>query len=238
MKFQQKEDDMEKILWTLQNSQLFSGIAEGEIREMLGCLDAGQRRFQKRDYIFRTGDTTETIGLLLSGTAFILHDDFWGNRNILSTTAPGQTFAETFACAPGTVMTVSVIAETDCEVLFLNVRRILTVCSAACSHHSRIIRNLLSDLAQKNLAYNEKMRHMAQRTTRAKLLSYFSAAAQRNNSVEFDIPFSRQQMADYLSVERSGLSMELSRMKRDGLLDYHKNHFILKRQEEGTVGKE
>ena len=109
-------------------------------------------------------------------------------------------------------------------------RRILTVCPSACSHHSRIIRNLLSDLAAKNLASNEKLAHMAQRTTRAKLLSYFSAVAQKKNDVEFDVPFSRQQMADYLSVERSGLSMELSRMKKDGLIDYHKNHFVLKRR--------
>lgn len=129
----------------------------------------------------------------------------------------------------GAVMTVSVMAEEDCTVLFLNVKRILTTCSSACAHHSRIIRNLLSDLAAKNLAYNEKLTHITQRTTRAKLLSYFSAAARKSGSVEFDIPFSRQQMADYLSVERSGLSLELSRMRKEGLIDFHKNHFVLKR---------
>lgn len=222
---------MEDFLWIIRNCQLFSGISENEIKEMLICLDAKRKSFRKGDFIFRTGDTTDAIGLLLNGTVFILQDDFWGNRNLLSTVTPGQTFAETFACAPGTVMTVSVIAESNCDILLLDVKRILNVCSAACSHHSRIIRNLLSDLAAKNLAYNEKIAHMAQRTTRTKLLSYLSAAAQKNNSYEFDIPFSRQQMADYLSVERSGLSLELSRMKKDGLLDYHKNHFVLKRKE-------
>ena len=111
----------------------------------------------------------------------------------------------------------------------MNVKRILTTCSSACAHHSRIIRNLLSDLAAKNLAYNEKLTHITQRTTRAKLLSYFSAAARKSGSVEVDIPFSRQQMADYLSVERSGLSLELSRMRKEGLIDFHKNHFVLKR---------
>ena len=205
-----------EIIW---NSQLFSGIEKEEIQEMLTCLDAKQKQFPKGDFIFRTGDSTDELGLLLTGTAFIFHNDFWGNRNILSDITPGQTFAETFACAPGRVMTVSVIAESDCEVLFLNVRRILTVCPAGCSHHSRIIRNLLSDLAAKNLACNEKLAHMSQRTTRAKLISYFSAAAQKNNNFEFDIHFSRQ----------SGLSLELSRMKKDGLIDYHKNHFVLKR---------
>lgn len=223
---------MKDYLWIIRNAQLFSGIAEEEINGMLKCLNAKEKQFEKGDFIFRTGDTTESIGLLLSGTAFILQEDFWGNRNILSTVTRGQTFAETFACSPAAVMTVSVMAESDCSVLFLDVKRILNVCSAVCSHHSRIIRNLLSDLASKNLFYNEKLTHMAQRTTRAKLLSYFSAAAQKNNSFEFDLPFSRQQMADYLSVERSGLSLELSKMKKEGLIDYHKNHFVLKRKEE------
>lgn len=112
--------------------------------------------------------------------------------------------------------------------MFLNVKRILNVCPSACSHHSRVIRNLLSELAEKNLRFNEKLTHMGQRTTRAKIMSYLSAEAQRLGKYEFDIPFSRQQLADYLGVERSGLSLELGKMKKDGLLDYHKNHFVLR----------
>ena len=104
----------------------------------------------------------------------------------------------------------------------------MTVCPSACAHHSRIIRNLLSDLADKNLLLNERLTHIAQRTTRAKLMSYLSAEAQRRGAVEFDIPFSRQQLADFLAVERSGLSLELGRMKKEGLLNFHKSHFVLK----------
>lgn len=141
--------------------------------------------------------------------------------------APGQTYAAAFACAPSSVSNVSVVTETPTAVLFLNVKRLLTVCPSACAHHSRIIRNLLSDLAGKNLLLNEKLTHIAQRTTRAKLMSYLSAEAQRRGAVEFDIPFSRQQLADFLAVERSGLSLELGKMKKEGLLDYHKEHFVL-----------
>ena len=112
--------------------------------------------------------------------------------------------------------------------MFLNVKRVLNVCPSACEHHSRIIRNLLGELAEKNLRFGEKLTHMGQRTTRAKLMSYFSAEAQRLGTYEFDIPFSRQQLADYLAVERSGLSQELGKMCSEGLLDFHKNHFILK----------
>lgn len=222
--------DMEDFLWIIRSSQLFSGITEEEIPGMLGCLEAKIKAYHKGEFIFRSGNTTSFLGMLLSGQAFILQEDFWGNRNIISSITQGQTFAETFACAPGAMMSVSVVAESDCSVLFLNVKRILTVCSSACSHHSRVIRNLLSDMAEKNLANNEKLSHMAQRTTRAKLLSYFSSSARKNNSSAFDIPFSRQQLADYLSVERSGLSLELSKMRREGLIDFHKNHFILKKK--------
>lgn len=125
---------------------------------------------------------------------------------------------------------MSVMAETPVTVLLLDVKRVLTVCSAACSHHSRIIRNLLGELADKNLRFGEKLTHMGQRSTRAKLMSYLSAEAQRLGCYEFDIPFSRQQLADYLAVERSGLSLELGKMRSEGLLDFHRNHFILKRQ--------
>ena len=112
--------------------------------------------------------------------------------------------------------------------MFLNVKRVLTVCPSACEHHSRIIRNLLSELAEKNLRFSEKLTHMGQRTTRAKLLSYFSAEAQKRGTYEFDVPFSRQQLADYLAVERSGLSLELGKLRDEGLIEFHKSHFVLK----------
>ena len=127
----------------------------------------------------------------------------------------------------GVAGTVCYTQETPVTAMFLNVKRVLNVCPSACEHHSRIIRNLLSDLAGKNLLLNEKLTHIAQRTTRAKLMSYLSAEAQRRGAVEFDIPFSRQQLADFLAVERSGLSLELGKMKKEGLLDYHKEHFVL-----------
>ena len=160
---------------------------------------------------------------------FFLH--IWGNRNILSKTGPGQTFADVFACAPGAVLNVSVEAESTMTVMFLHIRRVLSVCPSACSYHSRFIRNLLGELAEKNLRLNEKLTHMGQRTTRAKLMSYFSAEALRRGVYEFDIPFSRQQLADYLGVERSGLSVELGKMWDEGLLDFHKSHFLLKTPE-------
>ena len=195
---------------------------------MLHCLEVRPETFQKDEYILRAGDRVEAFGLVITGKVMIIQEDFWGNRNILAAVGAGHCFAETFACSPGAVLNVSVIAETNVQVLFLNVKRILTTCPSTCSHHSRMIRNLLSELAEKNLRLNEKITHLGQRSRRAKILSYLSAEAQRHGSAEFDIAFSRQQLADYLSVDRSGLSMELSRMQEEGLLEYRKNHFVLK----------
>ncbi len=195
---------------------------------MLSCLETREERFPKDTFLLRTGDTAESIGLVLSGSVLVVQEDIWGNRNILSKAGPGQTFAAAYACAPGSLLNVSVLAETPVTAMFLNVKRVLNVCPSACEHHSRIIRNLLGELAEKNLRFGEKLTHMGQRTTRAKLMSYFSAEAQRLGTYEFDIPFSRQQLADYLAVERSGLSLELGKMRSEGLLDFHKSHFILK----------
>lgn len=216
------------MLSVLRTSGIFSGISEEETEKMLHCLEVRPETFQKDEYILREGDRVEAFGLVITGKVMIIQEDFWGNRNILAAVGEGQCFAETFACSPGAVLNVSVMAQTNVQVLFLNVKRILTTCPSTCSHHSRMIRNLLSELAEKNLRLNEKIIHLGQRSRRAKILSYLSAEAQRHGSAEFDIAFSRQQLADYLSVDRSGLSMELSRMQEEGLLEYRKNHFVLK----------
>ena len=218
---------MKNYFSVLSASPLFSRISEAEVTAMLACLRAETKALPKDAFLLRAGDTAGAIGLVLSGSVLIVQEDIWGNRNILSKAAPGQTFAAAFACAPGAALNASVVAEQPVTVLFLDVQRILNVCPSACAHHSRIIRNLLRELAEKNLRFSEKLTHMGQRTTRAKLLSYLSAEAQRLGAYEFDIPFSRQQLADYLGVERSGLSLELGKLQREGLLDFHKSHFRL-----------
>ena len=219
---------MKDFLPVIRSAQLFSGVSEDELTAMLSCLKAEKKDFPKEAFVLRSGDTADSIGLALAGTVLVIQEDIWGNRNILSKAGPGQTFAAAYACAPGSVLNVSVIAETPVTALFLNVKRILNVCPSACAHHSRIIRNLLSELAEKNLRFNEKLTHMGQRTTRSKIMSYLSSEAQQLGKYEFDIPFSRQQLADYLAVERSGLSLELGKMRSEGLLDFYKSHFVLK----------
>ena len=218
---------MKKFLSVIRSSRIFCGITDDEINAMLSCLDTRKESFLKDTFLMRVGDKAESIGLVLSGSVLVIQEDIWGNRNILSKVGKGQTFAASYACAPGSVLNVGVVAETPVTAMFLNVKRVMNTCPSACNHHSRIIQNLLGELAEKNLHLGEKLTHMGQRTTRAKLMSYLSQQAQRLGKYEFDIPFSRQQLADYLAVERSGLSLELGKMKKDGLLDFNKSHFVL-----------
>ena len=221
---------MKEFFPVLHTAALFSGISDEELAAMLSCLGARIDTFSKGSRLLRAGEAVEEVGLVLAGSALIVQEDIWGNRNILSKTGPGQIFAEVFACAPGAVLNVSVEAESAVTVMFLHIRRVLSVCPSACSHHSWIIRNLLGELAEKNLRLNEKLTHMGQRTTRAKLMSYFSAEAQRWGGYEFDIPFSRQQLADYLGVERSGLSLELGKSGMRACSTFIKATFFSRRQ--------
>lgn len=211
----------------LKGSILFDGIDERDIAPMLSCLGARRAGFAKGEYLLREGETTDCVGLLLSGSALIVRDDFWGNRNLIAKATPPQLFAEAYACCPGAPLGVSVVAQHPGELLWLSVARILTVCPSSCERHSALIRNLLSAIARRNLYFNEKLVHMGQRTTREKLLSYLSAEARAAASDEFRIPFDRQQLADYLSVERSAMSAELGRLRRDGVVEFEKNRFRL-----------
>ena len=211
----------------LKTSNLFEGISAEEIAAMLFCLKARVCKFAKGDFIMREGDCPSAIGIILRGNVLLIQEDMWGNRNIVSKVGPAQTFATAFASAGSAPLNVSVVADEEVQVMFIDVSKILTVCSSNCSHHNKIIHNLIAELAKNNLSLSEKITHMNKRTTREKIMSCLSAQSSKTGSREFDIPFSRQQMADYLGVERSGLSLELSKMKRDGLIEFNKNHFVV-----------
>lgn len=202
---------------------LFRGLDEPELKAALAELGAATRRFAAGSALLSVGQRPDWLGVLLSGRAEIGQEDFWGNRNLMAVLEPGELFAESFACA-GTPAGVSVTAREDCEVLILNVSRLLS------SGQRAIIANLVAALAGKNLRFHAKLTHMGQRTTREKLRSYLSAEARRQGSAEFDIPFDRQELADYLAVERSALSAELGRMRREGILETRRSHFHLLQQ--------
>lgn len=218
---------MKKFLPVLLESELFSGMESNSISSFLECMGAIIRKYSKDEIIFHMGDYTKQIAIILTGSVLTVKEDIWGRRHILAMIKSGETLAESFAAAKESILTVNAIANSDCELLFLNIDKMLSVCSLACDAHNRVIRNLISVLAEKNLMFNEKITHMSRRTTREKLLSYLSSEARIQKSLSFDIPFDRQQLADYLSVERAAMSVELFKLQRDGLLKTKNKHFEL-----------
>ena len=170
---------MKQYLSRLSGCPLFAGIAESDIAALLPCLGARLSTHARHTFILREGDSTSAAGLLLQGEALVIQEDFWGNRNLMTRLSPGHLFAEVFACVPGSVLNVSVQADTHCDVLWLDARRLIATCPTSCRHHLQLARNLIAVLADKNLRLNARLTHMGQRTTRDKLLSYLSAESKR-----------------------------------------------------------
>ena len=206
---------------------LFQGLSPDVLPDLLAGLGAGTRFYPRGEAVLRTGDRTGRLGLVLSGGVNIENHDAWGNRTILDHVAPGQVFAETYACVSGEALMVSVVAAEASDILFMNVSRLLRICPHACEHHGKLIRNLLTISAQKNLNLSRRIFHTSSKSIRGRLLSYLSFQAVRQGRRDFTIPFNRQQLADYLSVDRSALSNELGKMQREGLLEVEKNRFRL-----------
>ena len=212
----------------LSNTLLFRGLEDTEITSLLNCLDATERSYKKSEVILSEGSITENIGILLSGMAVILCNDIWGNTSILGNVAPGSVFAEVYACVPGQPMLVSVSAVEDTSVLFVNVGHVLATCTNSCPFHTRLVQNLLTICAHKSLRLSQRILHTTSKSIRGRLMSYFSECAKLSGSNSFLIPYNRQQLADYLNVDRSAMCNELSKMQKDGVIEYERNRILLK----------
>ena len=218
---------MKDIYQKLQGCPLFEGISSEDLIGMLGCLGARQVSVKKDQSIFREGDPAIYVGIVLSGSVQVVREDYFGNRSIMAHLGPKQLFGESYAFSRIPALPVSVIANEDTEVLLLDSRRISVCCSNACSFHSQVIYNLLHLVAVNNLVLHQKIQITAKRTTREKLMAYLLSQAKLQGSNSFSIPYDRQELADYLEVDRSGLSAEISKLRREGVLESEKNHFRL-----------
>ena len=216
---------MEEYFDILSQCPLFSGISRQALGDMLICLGGKITGIAKGSPVFLEGDPAEFVGVVLTGTVQILRTDYYGNRSVLTVVSPGELFGEAFACAGVETLPVSAIALQNSTVLMLNCQRVLTGCSNACPFHSRLLRNLLQVIAQKNLTLNRKIRCMSRKTTQEKLMEFLLEQAKQQGSPEFVIPYDRQALADYLGVERSAMSVELSKLKKAGRIDCNGSRF-------------
>jgi CRP-like cAMP-binding protein len=216
-----------KNYFTLMKSQLFQGVSEEELVSLLKCLGCTFRAYKKGETVYHAGDFVREIGIVVNGMVHAVNDDAWCNSNIIAEISGGEMFAEAVVCGGVGIISTTVRATVDSEVMFIDFQRIVTTCTSACVFHTLLIRNMIGVFARKNLVLVGKMEHITKRTTRDKLLSYLSEQSKLHNSTSFEIPFNRQELADYLSVERSALSAEMSRLKADGIINYRKGHFEL-----------
>lgn len=206
---------------------LFHDMSEAEIQRALQSLSSYEREYQKEEMILLAGDTTDSMGLVLSGSVTIEMNDMWGNRTILSNVGKGQYFAETYATLPKETLLVDVRANEDCRVLFIRTSNVFKLSGQTESWLLPFTRNLLRISLRKNLILSGRNFHTAPKSARARIMSYLNTVSLQQHSREFEIPYDRQQMADYLNLERTALSKELGKMQKDGLITYHKNHFRL-----------
>ena len=227
LKFQQKEKKLKKCLEILRKCPLFFDIEDEDLIKMLTCLGARTDFFDKKYTVFSEGAPAKYIGIVLSGSVQIIQIDYYGNRSILSEIAPSQVFGEAFACAETDNLPVSAVANEPSEIMFIDSSHILQTCSNNCGFHQRLIFNLMKDLAEKTIIFHQKMEITSKRTTREKLLAYLDMKSKETKNSSFDIPFDRQELADYLDVDRSGLSVEISKLKKEGIIENFKNHFVL-----------
>ena len=218
---------MKNYLDVLKTVKLFQGIEESNLQPLLSCLCGKVIHYEKGQTVFFSGESIGKFGIVLSGQVQIVQEDYYGNRSILAKIDIGNLFGESFACAEIKTLPVSVITTTESELLFIDCRRLAVPCAKACGFHSKLIQNMLHIVSMKNIALTQKIEFTSKRTTREKLLAYLSAEAKKAECNQFNIPFNRQELADYLSVERSAMSAELSKLRDDKLLLFQKNNFTL-----------
>ena len=211
----------------LERTVLFRGMCDEEVTAALNSLAATVKVFEKDEIILHAGDIIDTMGLVLEGSVRIENNDMWGNRAILSHIGVGQVFAETYAMVKGEALLVDAAANQDCRVLLLKIGALNDPYSDAPLWRFKLISNILNISMRKNLILSGRIFHTSPKTIRGRVMSYLSSISLQEGADEFDIPFDRQQLADYLNVERTALSKELGRMQRDGLITVRKNHFIL-----------
>lgn len=218
---------MKKYLEILKKSPLFHEIEEKEVLSMMQCLEARVQKTAKNQPVFLGGDSVVYVGIVLSGLVQVVRDDYFGNRSMITVVEPSEMFGEAFACAGVKTMPVSVMAVMDSEIMLLDVKRILTTCSKACAFHQQMVRNLLGIVATKNLLLNQKLEIMSKKTTKEKIMAYLLSQAKKNNSSSFMIPYDRQALADYLGVERSAMSVEIGKLKKEGAIECNRSFFKL-----------
>lgn len=219
---------MKKYYEKLKEVKLFAGLDENSYGLALTCLHAKIAKYKKGFILQLTGDHIKSIGIVLQGCIEISRTDCAGNRLIINRVEYPAMFGEAFAFAGVEFSPVILTALEDSTVLHLDFKSIINdEVSAACSYHKTIITNMLKIMAQKNMFLSSRLELVTKKTTRSKLAAFLLHSSELAKCVDFEIPYNRNQLADYLSVNRSAMSNELCKMRNEGVLDFQKNRFLI-----------
>lgn len=219
---------MEKYFNQIKNSPLFFGMSEEELRGILECFHARLKSFESGEMIIRQSDVITNLYLVLEGEVNIEKDTYWGRRIIISKLGVNDNIAMSFVACKAVESTIDAVAAEDTKLLVLNYEKCTSMCQNACERHKVLINNMFEILAKENLDLLQKIENVSQKSIRDKLLTYLSNEARKNKNNSFEIPFNRQDLADYLNIDRSAMSFELSKLQKEGLIKYEKNQFLLK----------
>lgn len=220
-------NEMIEIVKTLEKTSLFTGIEPDDIEAILGCLDTRLTEYCKNEMVLREGDKISDIGIVLSGHGRSIKEDIAGKTVIVTLLGKGSLIGVLLAASRERKSPVSVQAIDRLSVLFTSFDSMLRKCTKACPKHDRLLRNVLDGIAEKALVLHDRNDCLIKPTVREKVMTFLSRVAKEQKNRTFVIPFDRNAMAEYLNVERSALSRELSRMKKDGLIDFYKDNFKL-----------
>lgn len=209
----------------LAKTELFKAMTVEEIKNILDCLKVTVKKYKKNEYILRRGDIVTAVCLVLSGSVNIEKDEICGSHSIISNIPKGCAFAEAYACSENKTLMIDAVSAENTEIMFINIDYMLTICSSGCQFHNKLIKNLITVIAEKNIILTRKINIITPKTIRERLLTYFFYEMNKHKSCDFVIPFNRQQLANYLCVDRSAMSNELSKMQKEGLISYKKDKF-------------
>lgn len=216
---------MEQYISLIEKVPLFEGIPQNKIPDVLSALNSSVHSFEKGRPIFREGDAVTQAGIVLCGRVEILKEDYHGNRNLISVLTEGQLFGEALCCTEAEVQPFEIVAAEQSKILLFDCKAVMA--DTSFEYYGQFMRNLLQEIAEKNLILRRKITLLSKRTTREKIMEFLLTESKRAGKSEFDIPYDRQQLADFLGVDRSAMSAEISKLRADGVISARKNHFVI-----------
>lgn len=214
----------------LLKSYIFKGMDERQLKDALTYLNAREVFYKKGENLIMLSNPINEFAVVLSGAVQVSCDDINGNRMIMTTVARGDMFSESLAVTACRESPINATAAEDTWILWLSAD-IIRRNESDNPVKNMIVLNFINAVANKCLMMNDRVQILSKKTIREKVITYLSQVSEQGKKLELKIPFDRQGMADYLGVERSALSRELSRMEKEGIISYKKNIFtILKGQ--------